>query len=195
MLHVKQSPSCNSVTGRTCGMLAVPALLLLASCSSDDGLGVRYPVSGTVTYNGNPLEKGEISFVSEDLKANLGASGQITNGSYALSTGGDADGAQAGKYKVTITAKEDFLAKAKADFQKESKQNTSNYIPSQFVAKAEAEAKSLIPRGYGDARTTNLTAEVKTQSNTIKFELSDKDAPPDPPAPTTRAQGRAGGGR
>ncbi len=93
---------------------------------------------------------------------------------------------------MTITAKEDFLAKAKADFQKESKRTTSNYIPGQFVAKAEAEAKSLIPRGYGDPRTTNLTAEVKKQSNSIKFELSDKDAPPDPPAPT---KGRAGGHR
>ena len=38
-----------------------------------------------------------------------------TKGSYALSTSGNDDGAQAGKYKVTIKSKEDFLAKAQAD--------------------------------------------------------------------------------
>ncbi len=48
------------------------------------------------------------------------------------------------------------------------------------MIKAEAEAKSLIPAGYGDVRTTTLTAEVKEQSNTIDFKLSDADAPPEP---------------
>ena len=141
--------------------LAAPALLVIASCSQDDGLGKRYPVSGTVTYNGKPLEKGIISFVSEDLRDNIGASGEIKNGSYKLSTGGDEDGAQAGKYKVTITAKEDFRAKAQADFRKETGPGESTYIPPQYVAKAEAAAKSLIPAGYGDPSTTTLTAEVK----------------------------------
>jgi hypothetical protein len=171
-------------------MLALPGLLVIFSCSNDDGLGKRFPVSGTVTYNGNPLEKGEISFVPEDLRNNIGASGQVTNGSYTLSTGGNGDGAQSGKYKVTITAKEDFLAKAKADFEKESKQQQSNYIPPQYIAKAEAAVKSLIPTGYGDPRSTNLTAEVKAESNQIHFKLSDADAPPEPPAP---AKGRGGG--
>ena len=165
---------------------------LLASCGADDGLGKRYPVSGTVTYNGNPLEKGEISFVSEDLKSNLGASGQITNGSYTLSTGGNDDRAQVGKYKVTVTAKEDFVAKAKADFQRETKQQESNYIPPQYIAKAEAAAKSLVPKGYGDVRTTTLKAEVKAESNKLHFTLSDKDAPPEPPEPS---KGRGGGRR
>jgi hypothetical protein len=171
-------------------MLAVPALLVIASCGKDaDGLGKRYPVSGTVTYNGTPLEKGEISFVTEDLTKNFGATGIITNGSYTLSTGGNDDGAQAGKYKVTIKAKEDFLAKAQADFQKESGKDNPKFPPT-YTAKADAAAKSLIPAGYGDPRTTTLTAEVKEQSNTIPFELSDANAPPEPPKGTASAKGR-----
>jgi hypothetical protein len=170
-------------------VLAGPALILLTSCSSDDGLGKRYPVSGTVTYNGSLLEKGEISFVSEDLKNNLGATGPIKNGSYALSTGGNEDGAQVGKYKVTITAKEDFYAKAKADFAKESGRADPGFIPQQFLRKAEAEVKNLSPAGYGDPRTTNLTAEVKAQSNPIDFKLSDADAPPPPPQ-ASKSKGR-----
>ncbi len=172
-------------------MLGLPTFLVLASCGSDDGLGKRYPVSGTVTYNGKPLEKGDISFIAEDAKANIGASGKITDGTYSLSTGGNDDGAQAGKYKVTITSKEDFLAKAKADFLKESKQQESNYIPTQFIAKAQAAAKSLIPGGYGDPRTTTLKAEVEAKTNKIDFKLSDAEAPPEPAA----AKGNAGGRR
>jgi hypothetical protein len=180
-------------------VLAVSGVLIMTSCRTDDGLGQRYPVSGTVTYNGNPLEKGSISFVSEDPKG-VGATGAIENGSYTLSTGGNNDGARAGKYKVAITAKEDASAKAKADFEKAraTRKNASGteelaVIPRQFVIKAEAEAKSLIPAGYGDVRTTTLTAEVKEQSsNPIDFKLSDADAPPEPTKASTKGRGRTG---
>jgi hypothetical protein len=100
-------------------LLAVCGVVVMISCGTDDGLGKRYSVSGTVTYNDNPLERGTISFVPEDSKRNVGASGEIEKGSYTLSTGGNNDGAQAGKYKVTITSKEDYIAKATEAFKKE----------------------------------------------------------------------------
>ena len=161
-------------SGRCLAVLIVPALFVLASCGTEDGLGKRYPVSGTVKYNGNPLEKGEISFISEDISKNFGATGTITNGSYTLSMGGDGDGAQVGKYKVTISSKEDYSEKAEADFKKVTGSTSPKLLPN-FVAKAAASAKSLIPAGYGDGRTTTLTAEVKPESNTIPFELSDAE--------------------
>jgi hypothetical protein len=185
----------NARAPRFFALLAACALVAMTSCSTDDGFGKRYSVSGTVTYNGNPLEKGQISFVPDDAKG-IGATGVIENGSYTLSTGGNNDGARTGKYKVTITAKEDTSAKAKADFAKAKAANpkqagTENldYIPKQFVTKAEAQAKNLIPAGYGDVRTTTLTVEVKEQSNSIDFKLSDAEAPPEPKAPAK------GGGR
>src|ERR1700722_3301402 len=121
-------------SSRCLAVLAIPALLVLASCGgTDDGLGKRYPVSGTVKYNGSPLEKGEISFVTEDMSKNFGATGTIPNGSYTLSMGGDGDGAQAGTYKVTIIAKEDYMEKAQADFKKETG-STSPKVLGHFVA-------------------------------------------------------------
>jgi major membrane immunogen (membrane-anchored lipoprotein) len=189
-------PSLNQVSvgtrrsSRCLAALAVPALLVLASCGTDDGLGKRYPVSGTVKYNGSPLEKGEISFVTEDMSKNFGATGAITNGSYTLSMGGEGDGAQAGKYKVTIVAKEDYMAKAEADFKNVTGGQSPKLLPN-FVAKAAAAAKSLIPAGYGDARTTTLKAEVEAKSNTFNFDLSDAEAPPEPPK--TPAKGNASG--
>jgi hypothetical protein len=180
-------------------VLAVPAVAVMTSCgTTDDGLGQRYPVSGSVTYNGNALEKGDISFVPEDAKG-VGASGLIENGKYTISTGGNNDGARAGKYKVTITAKEDPLAKAKADFDKargarKDKVGTEDraVVPREFMVKASAAAKSLIPAGYGDVRSTNLTAEVKAESNTINFELSDANAPPPPTASKAAQRKRHG---
>jgi hypothetical protein len=164
-------------------------LLVTASCGpADDGLGKRFPVSGKVTYNGNPLEKGNISFIPDDPKG-VGATGAIEGGSFTLSTGGKDDGARAGKYKVIITSKEDSSAKAKADFEKARAGRPSGaggdvaIVPREFVTKAAATAKSLIPAGYGDPSTTTLTAEVKEQSNTIDFPLSDAEAPPEPKVP------------
>ena len=60
-----------------------------------------------------------------------------------------------------------------------------------YVAKAAAAAKSLVPVGYGDARTTTLKAEVEAKSNTLDFNLSDADAPPEPPK--TPAKGNTSG--
>ncbi len=175
-------PARISRSSRWRATLAIGALFVLASCArEEDVFGKRYPVSGTVTYNGKPLEKGNISFVSEDLKNNAGASAPIVDGAYTLSTGGNRDGAQAGKYKVIITSKEDFAEKAKAEFEKVSGKDNPK-LPPHITAKAGAEAKSLIPAGYGDVRTTTLTAEVKPESNTIPFELSDASAPPEPKA-------------
>jgi hypothetical protein len=169
-------------------LVSAGAALIIASCGEPDyGFGKRYPVTGKVTYNGQPLQKGSINFIPDGQKG-AGASGTIDNGTYTMSTGGDGDGARPGKYKVTIISKEDTTEKAKADFQKVSGNASSGMIPRQYLMSAEAAAKSLIPEGYGDPRTTNLEADVKEQPNTIDFPLSDQDAPPAPPK--TKAKGR-----
>jgi len=174
-------PTLNALVRGFLALLAMCGVIAMTSCGTDDTFGKRHPVSGTVTYNGNPLEKGRIGFFPDDPKG-VGAAGDIENGSYRLSTGGGGDGARAGKYKVTITSKEDTSAKAQADFAKVSKRDEPGVVPRQFTANAEAHAKSLIPAGYGSVLTTTLTAEVKEQSNTIDFKLSDAEAPPEPKA-------------
>jgi hypothetical protein len=181
----------NAIARRFLAVFAICGVVAMTSCGTEDSFGKRYSVSGTVTYNDKPLEKGKIAFVPDDPKG-LGASAVIENGSYTLSTGGNSDGARAGKYKVTISAKEDASAKAKADFSKASNRTDPEYVPGRFLAAAEAQAKSLIPTGYGDVRSTNLTAEVKEQSNTLNFKLSDADAPPEPPKAMEKGGGRRG---
>jgi len=77
----------------------------------DDGLGKRYPVSGTVTYKDQPLAKGAISFYATGAgNETRGAFGTIENGRYSLSTQSDGDGAFPGDYVVSINAKDADLS-------------------------------------------------------------------------------------
>lgn len=148
---------------------------LLALGCSDDGLGKRYYVGGTVKYNGQPVEKGEINFVPANPEGRA-ASGVIEKGSYVLSTLGDQDGALPGKYEVTITSKDVDLTEAKAKIEKMSggKMAGANIaLPQEMVAKAQKSAKNNIPAKYSTPSTSGLTFEVKEQSNTADFNLTD----------------------
>ena len=150
--------------------ILIVALVTLAGCS-DDGLGKRYKVSGTITYKGAPLEKGLISFIAANADGRS-ATGMIDRGSYSLTTQEPSDGAFPGSYAVTITAKTpDFAA---ADSKAKAKGNTSSYIPQDFTAEANKKAPNAIPDKYSILGPANpLKAEVKAQSNTINFELVD----------------------
>lgn len=146
------------------------AFLTLGGCGGD-GLDTRYKVTGTVTYKGAPLAKGLISFISTNPDGR-GATGQVADGAYSLTTQEPNDGAFPGSYSVTVSAKNLDLEKAAAEAKK--KGNTSDYIPQDFLAKAAREAPSLIPVKYSTLSPTNpLKADVKASSNTINFDLTD----------------------
>ncbi len=60
-------------------MLLALATLLLTGCTSD-----RVPVEGTVTFDGQPVEKGTIAFEPADGKGPA-TGGQVIDGRYSLS--------------------------------------------------------------------------------------------------------------
>jgi hypothetical protein len=144
---------------------------ILAGCGSD-GLGKRYSVSGRVSYKDTPVEKGEINFVPEDATKGRAAFGVIEGGRYSLSTLGDRDGAFAGKYKVTITSKSVDYSAAE-EYAKSKGMTKPVALPQEAVAKANRDAKSNIPAKYSLPSTSPLTAEVKEESNTFDFPLTD----------------------
>jgi hypothetical protein len=140
-------------------------------------MGKRYPASGTVTYQGKPVEKAQISFVP--ITAGVqGASGEVENGSFTLTTLTPGDGALPGEYKVIVEARAIDEAKLKSDSEKLiSKKNKGDIkimmpIP-ELQAKAVKEAKSSIPGKYQIADTSDLKAKVEEKSNTYTFELKD----------------------
>jgi len=76
----------------------VAALGMTVGCGGGDSLG-RQPISGSVTVNGAPLDKGTISF--QPVNKGMPAGGKISGGKYSIAR---KDGSPAGKYRVGINA-------------------------------------------------------------------------------------------
>jgi len=155
-------------------LLGGPALLIVMACGGDD-LGSRYPVSGRVTYKEAPVEKGTITFVPEDTEGR-GASGQIVNGSYSLTTHSPGDGAFPGKYTVVVDTrqKDEAAEKAAAEkFAKEKKIEGLMVIPQEIQAKFAAKAKPSTPLKYLSAQSSDLKTTVPEHSVTLNFDLKD----------------------
>jgi hypothetical protein len=62
--------------------------VLACGCSGSDG-PARYPVRGTVTYDGNPVPAGQIAFEPDAAKGNSGPASyvRISNGTFATARG------------------------------------------------------------------------------------------------------------
>jgi hypothetical protein len=72
---------------------------LLAGCGSSKNSGdKRYPLAGEVTFEGQPIDLGSISFIPAGDKGRT-SGGVITDGKYAVP---EEKGANAGTYRVEI---------------------------------------------------------------------------------------------
>lgn len=136
-----------------------PLLIFLAGCS-DDGLGRRYPVSGRVTRQGQPLTKGTVNFMPVDLATSRSATGEIqSDGSYQLTTKDPGDGALAGEYRVIIN-----LAEVAAI------ERTPGGMPILNQPK-KVKVKNLVSPKYSDPSQTVLKYKVEPRSNTYDIDL------------------------
>lgn len=109
-------------------------------------------VTGKVTYQGKPVPKGTITFVSE--KGGRNATGQLDpQGNYRLQTEKPGDGALLGEYKVTVYAHDEPVL---------------DYTPTTPV-----KPKILTPTKYETPESTDLKATVKSGTNNLDFALAD----------------------
>src|SRR5262249_20719765 len=124
----------------------------------------RYRVSGKVTYRGEPVTKGSVTFTPMDQGSGRTATGELqSDGSYTLTTATPGDGALPGKYRVSISAVEIDRSVTKG--------KPGGMYRVDVLAKAPR--KDLVPPKYGDPNTSTLAAEVKAEPNTFHFDLSD----------------------
>lgn len=127
-------------------LLLISLLVVLAGCGGDNGPKL-FRISGTVTFDGQPVKDGDILFVFEDSKLGPDA-GKIVDGKFSLM-------AKAGKTKVKITAARELAGKPIKGAMGE------NLKPSE----------QFIPACYNDA--TQLTAEIPANGpNGIEFLLT-----------------------
>jgi len=137
----------------------LPVLLLLGAIGCGPGRG-RVPVTGTVTFDGQALEKGAIRFGGEQGAAGVG---DIVNGRFSMSETGSQQGVLPGKYEVLISSWIEERGSVRPD---------GSFSP----------GITRIPLLYLDPARSGLTAEVKaSQANDFRFELkSDGSEKPTP---------------
>lgn len=123
-----------------CCMVTLAAGLAVASGCGPSG-PPKYPVEGNVSFEGQPISSGYISFVPQDSKGRT-ASTNIENGQFSTE-------ARAGDYKVQIQASQEY----------------GPVIPSM----GERARKQYIPRKYN--QDTTLSATVQAEDNVFDYEL------------------------
>jgi hypothetical protein len=147
------------VQGRVSLALLAGVLTFMAGCGS----GVRpiagsVPGSGTVTFNGQPLEQGMVRFAPESGGKAQPATGQIQNGKFTMVTTASSPGVVVGKYKVSIISNKPFTPPP-------LKPGTPP------DPKAKLEPESLIPKKYNDIKTSGLEADVTAAVTSLEFAL------------------------
>lgn len=136
-------------------MISLCSVLLLLSIMTGCGEQIEKkptaPVKGIVTFEGKPLETGEVVFFPDSGEQI--AHGKIQpDGSFELTTYDEGDGAFPGKHTVTIISERDM----------------------EGVSAEDPEASlepSFIPTKYNMQKTSGLTAVVKEGDNEINFDL------------------------
>ncbi|MGL6196888.1 MAG: hypothetical protein ACRC2T_18905 [Thermoguttaceae bacterium] len=141
-------------------------LVVVITCAASIGCGSgklkTYPVSGTITMNGEPVTGATVIF-NPDSETDGDAATGITNekGEYKLQTAnGKVDGGTTpGNYTVMVK-KTEFVKTGAVTY--DSSGNTSE----------ETLPQSLLPQQFGSPRSP-LKAVVEKKKNTFDFKLDD----------------------
>ena len=136
------------------GLLVVLALLCgLAGCGGNPSYPETSPTTGLVTFRGQPLTSGTITYAPVNAQEQRPASGQINGqGKFSLSTFRPGDGAMPGEYRIAVVA----------------------YAGSADSLRAGGKANAgttAIPGKYSKPQTSGLTATVSSGSNYHEFPL------------------------
>lgn len=128
-----------------------------------------FPVTGSVTYKGQPVAGADVTFYNDEQKRS--AFGRTDEqGKYRLTTFSVNDGAVAGKHVVTIVKNEPPAAPiVTPDVE------SPEYVPPAFgESTMPAPEKSSFPEKYAKQETSGLIAVVNADApNEIDFKLTD----------------------
>lgn len=127
--------------------------LFLTGCGGPTG-PKTVPASGSVTYKGEKIKVGTVSFAPKDAKVGRAATAEIKDGAYQTVGG---QGLMTGEYKITVTG---------------FKRPLYEIDPKDLKSQAENNA---VPKKYTDLKTTDLTVTVSDKDGSIKKDLELKD--------------------
>jgi hypothetical protein len=137
--------------------------LLISGCG-----GLRYaPVSGRVTVNDQPVTEGVIMFTP--VEPGPTAVGAIQpDGTFTLTTVKPGDGTVVGQHRVTIQA---TRAAPGSMVEAKSLEEESVQAAKRGKILVPGAVTWLVPQKYSRLETSDLSAEVLGEPNTINFDL------------------------
>ncbi|NLF70533.1 MAG: carboxypeptidase regulatory-like domain-containing protein [Candidatus Anammoximicrobium sp.] len=146
------------------GVLLLTAISGLVGCGTRSGIEGTIGASGTVTYQGQPVEGATVVFSPEG--PGRAASGLTdANGRFELTTLMASDGVLAGKYQVAVSKTETVGAMSEEE---------SLAYAEKHGKPPKVTTRELLPEKYKNLATSNLTAEVTADGeNDFTFSLTD----------------------
>ena len=129
------------------------AILLLVGCGDGADRLPTAAVSGTVTLDGQPLKKGDVTFVPQDGSGRPATGTIQSDGSFILGTYDDDDGAVLGQHRVAVVCQEP-----------------------RGLPPNDGGTRSLVPLLYTNPGTSELVYEVTAEGdNDFKIELTSRE--------------------
>jgi hypothetical protein len=135
---------------QTMRSILLSALLTVFGGPCLSGCGQADSVSGKVTYNGEPVEKGSVTFSSAD-GSGPGFGAQVVNGQYK------AEKVRLGPHKAHVRGLTDAPPLTRDDFAKQQQQDNRYGLPVDYIPE--------------DAEGNQQTVEITSGGNTVDFEL------------------------
>jgi hypothetical protein len=129
-----------------------------------------FSVTGTVTYQGEPVENALVSFVPESSELRGASAMTESNGQFIVVTqGAKENGAMSGNYKILVIK----LVEIDDAGNEIIRKPVVEYNPNNEQVEIQYKQKNLLPEKYAKRETTDLTVTVGKQKNHFKLELID----------------------
>jgi hypothetical protein len=144
-------------------VLCVCALFILSGCSSEPQRPPTYPVTGTVTLKGRPLEGARVVFISTSPAGQPASGISDKDGLYRLTTFDAGDGALVGSYGVKVAKYDNWHADEPAEEIKEIPYEEEQDLVFAVDEKPHPVAKNVLPKKYENEGTSGLTHTVTEQ--------------------------------
>ncbi|MCL2118549.1 MAG: Ig-like domain-containing protein [Planctomycetaceae bacterium] len=151
------------------------ALLVCYGCSKEnrpDDLPQLYPVTLTITMDGQPLENALVNFFAEDKAISKWTVGSITDshGKAIIVTHGQFRGAPAGKFKVCVRKTE--MPDVPTSQDDKEMGNIASFFPGQESGMRGVPVPiNHVHADFGKRETTPLEIEVSTSKKMLNLTL------------------------
>ena len=153
------------MNARRFGCLVLALVFIGCGPAADPNRETTVPVTGTVTYSGEPVEGAMVTFVTGAAEGRGAFGTTDASGKFSLMTYVAGDGAVPGSYRVKISK----TVMEGAPSEEEIKQYDEKGAEPPF-----GQEKDMLPAKYKNEAESGLTAEVKEGAeNNFPFELTD----------------------